>query len=205
MPRPTPVNRRAEILAAAKQEFASRGFAAARMEDIARRIGLSKATLYLQFETKEALFRALIEALVAETLPQVLPSDFGDIPARQMLTAFIPAAMRHIAGGDIAFVPRLIIGEGSQFPELARYYHDVAISRVLGLIERLIRHGIDRGEFRAVDAHHVSRSIAGGVVLAALWRTVFEPVGGEPLDVEAMARAHLDLVLNGLLVGGSAS
>ena len=204
MPRSTPLNRRADILAAAKHEFASRGFAAARMEDIARRLGLSKATLYLQFETKEALFRALIEALVAETLPQVLPTDFGDIPASQLMAAFIPAALRGIADGDIAFVPRLIIGEGTKFPELARFYHDKAISRILGLVERLIRHGIDRGEFRAVDAHQVSRSIAGGVVLAALWRTVLEPVGVEPFDIEGMARAHLDLVLNGLLVKGTA-
>lgn len=171
------------------------------MEDIARRIGLSKAALYLQFSTKEALFGALIEALVAETLPQVLPEDFGDVPAPQLIKAFIPAALRRIAGGDIAFVPRLIIGEGNRFPELARFYHEMAISRILGLVERLIRHGIDRGEFREVDAHHVSRSIAGGILFAALWRTVLEPAGIEPLDLEAMARSHLDLVLNGLCIG----
>jgi AcrR family transcriptional regulator len=199
MPRITPPSRRDDILAAAKAEFAARGFAGARMEDIARRIGISKAALYLQFDTKEALFRALVEALVGETLPQVLPAEIGDMPAKQLLTAFIPAALRRIAGGDIAFVPRLIIGEGNKFPELARFYHDMAVNRILGLVERLIQHGIDRGEFRAVDAHHVARSIAGGVMFAALWRTVLEPVGAESLDIEAMARAHLDLVLNGLL------
>lgn len=202
MPRPAPVNRREDILAAAKEEFASHGFAAARMEDIARRLGISKAALYLQFETKEALFRALIESLVTDTLPQVLPRMEPGTSAAEVLKIFIPAAIRRIAGGEIAFVPRLIIGEGNRFPELTRYYHDVALSRVLGLVEQLIRHGIERGEFRAVDAHHAARSIAGGVIISALWRTVFEPVGAEPLDLDAMAAAHLDLVLGGLSMKG---
>lgn len=201
MPRPAPLNRREDILAAAKEEFAGRGFAGARMEDIARRIGLSKAALYLQFSTKEALFRALVEALVAETLPQVLPEDFGDAPTPQLIQAFIPAALGRIAGGDIAFLPRLIIGEGNRFPELARFYHEMAISRIMSLVERLIRRGIDRGEFREVDARHVSRSIAGGILIAALWRTVLEPAGVETLDLDAMGRAHVDLVLNGLCIG----
>lgn len=202
MPRPAPVNRREDILAAAMEEFAARGFAAARMEDIASRLGLSKAALYLQFETKEALFRALIESLVTDTLPQVLPQMGPETSAAEVLKIFIPTAMRRIAGGQIAFVPRLIIGEGNRFPELTRTYHDIAVSRIMGLIEQLIRYGIARGEFRAVDAHHAARSIAGGVLITALWRTVFEPVGAEPLDLEAMAAAHLDLVLGGLSVKG---
>lgn len=198
MARPAPVNRREDILAAAMEEFAARGFAAARMEDIASRLGLSKAALYLQFETKEALFRALIESLVSDTLPQVLPRMDAATSAAEVLKIFIPAAIRRIAGGKIAVVPRLIIGEGNRFPELTRYYLDVALNRVLGLVEQLIRHGIEHGEFRAVDAYHAARSIAGGVIISALWRTVFEPVGAEPLDLEAMAAAHLDLVLVGL-------
>jgi AcrR family transcriptional regulator len=202
MPRPAPVNRREDILAAATEEFAANGFAAARMEDIARRLGISKAALYLQFDTKEALFRALIESLVTDTLPQVLPRMGPETSAAEVLKIFIPAAIRQIAGGEVAFVPRLIIGEGNRFPELTRYYHDVAVSRVLGLVEQLIRHGIERGEFRAVDAHHAARSVAGGVIISALWRTVFEPVGAEPLDLEAMAAAHLDLVLGGLSAKG---
>jgi AcrR family transcriptional regulator len=202
MPRPAPLNRREDILAAAKQEFAANGFAAARMEDIARHLGISKAALYLQFETKEALFRALIESLILDTLPQVLPPIGPDASAVELLTLFIPAAIKRIAGGDIAFVPRLIIGEGNRFPELTRYYHDAALSRVLGLVEQIIRHGIERGEFRAVDAHHVARSVLGGVIISALWRTVFEPIGAKTLDLDAMAAAHLDIVLSGLSVKG---
>jgi len=200
MPRRTPPHRRDDILSAAKEEFSSRGFAAARMEDIARRVGISKAALYLQFDTKEALFRALVESLIADTLPHMLPQDFGDRPATELLKAFVPAALRRVAGGDIAFVPRLIIGEANRFPELASFYHDKAVSRILALLERLIRHGIARGEFREVDARNAARSIAGGVIVSALWRTVLEPVGAEPIDLDAMGAAHLDIVLNGLSV-----
>jgi AcrR family transcriptional regulator len=198
MPRTTPPGRRDAILQSARQEFAVRGFAAARMEDIARGAGISKAALYLMFDSKEALFRALVEALVADMLPQIIPSEFGDMSAVAILSAMVPAAMARLTSGDVAFVPRLIIGEGGRFPELTRFYHDAAISRVLGLLEALIAHGVARGEFRPVDAHHVARSIAGGVVFALFWKALFEPVGAEPLDGTAMAAAHVDLLLRGL-------
>lgn len=198
MPRPAPEGRREKILAAARDEFAAKGFAAARMEDIAARVGISKAALYLQFDSKDAVFRALVEGLIEETLPTILPQEFGDMPATGLLTALVPAAMARVTSGDIAFIPRLVIGEAANFPELARFYYESAIARILGLIEKLIAHGMARGEFRIVDAKHAARTVVSGVILGSIWRTVFEPVGAEPLDVDAAARAHLDVLLNGL-------
>lgn len=200
MPRPTPINRRENILAAAKEEFNARGYAGARMEEIARRVGISRAALYLQFDSKEAIFHELVEGLIADTLPAVAPDDFGDIPAEMLLRGAITAAIQRLTSGDIGFVPRLIVGEGQRFPELARYYHDHALLRILALLEKMVRHGISRGEFDCADPHHACRSIAGGVILSVLWRTVFEPIGAEPLDAAAMAQAHADTLLKGLLV-----
>ena len=200
MPRPAPANRRENILAAAREEFSARGYAAARMEEIARRVGISRAALYLQFESKEAIFLALVEGLIADTLPAVAPEDFGDIPAEVLLRGLVSAALHRLTTGDIAFVPRLIVGEGQRFPELARYYHEHALLRVLGLLERIVRHGVARGEFACADPHLACRSIAGGVILSALWKTVFEPVGAETIDPAAMAEAHAETLLKGLLV-----
>ncbi len=200
MARTTPPDRRDNIFAAARLEFADKGFAGSRMEDIARRVGISKAALYLQFPSKEALFRALSEELIAQTLPMLVPEDFGDTPAPELLRSLIAAALARLTSGEIAFVPRLIIGEGGNFPELARFYLDHGISKVLGVMERVIRHGVARGEFVCADPYHASRSVAGGIILSALWRIVFEPVGGTPLDVPAMARSHADILLNGLIV-----
>ncbi len=200
MPRVAPPDRREHILAAARAEFAAKGFAAARMDDIARRVGISKAALYLQFESKEALFRALVEELIGEMLPAFVPEDLSGIEAAGLLRGLVTAGLDRLASPAMAFVPRLIIGEGSNFPELAKYYHDKAISRIMGMIERVICHGVARGEFLCPNPELASRSVAGGIVLSALWKIVFEPVGGRPLDIRAMGQSHADILLNGLLV-----
>ncbi|ABD25479.1 transcriptional regulator, TetR family [Novosphingobium aromaticivorans DSM 12444] len=201
MPRATPSDRRERILDSAREEFAERGFAAARMEDIARRVGISRAALYLAFDSKEAMFRALVSEVITEMMPTLLPSDYGSLPAPALLRAFVKNAMKRIASPDMAFLPRLIVGEGRNFPELARFYHETALICVLGAVERLIIHGIDRGEFACADPKMAARSVAGGIIFAALWRNVFEPVGAEPLDVEWMAENHAGLILAGLRRG----
>lgn len=89
MPRATPSDRRERILNSAREEFAERGFAAARMEDIARRVGISRAALYLAFDSKEAMFRALVSEVITEMMPTLLPSDYGSLPAPALLRAFV--------------------------------------------------------------------------------------------------------------------
>ena len=198
MPRVTPADRRERILDAAREEFAERGFAAARMEDVAKRVGISRAALYLAFDSKEALFRALVSEVITELMPKLLPSDYGSLPAPALMRAFVKNAMKRMASPDMAFLPRLIVGEGRNFPELARFYHETAMICVLGAIERLIAHGIARGEFACPDPKIAARSVAGGIIFAALWRNVFEPVGAEPLDIDWMAENHVGMVLYGL-------
>ena len=199
MPRVTPPDRREAILAAAREEFAARGFAAARMGDIARRVGISRPALYLQFDSKEAIFAALVGGLIADVIPDEPPGLDKTQSAAALLRMFIAAAFVRFTRSDFAFVPRIIAGEGQNFPELARYYHDEAIVRVLDRVEAVLRMGVARGELACADAHHAARSVIGGIFLSAMWRAVFEPVGGEPIDLDAMARAHADLVFNGLL------
>lgn len=199
MPRPKVPTRRADILIAARDVFNARGFSGTRMDDIARAARLSKAALYLQFPSKEALFEALVTELIETMLPQAAPADFGDVSAEQILRGFIDFMVERLTQPEMAFVPRVIIGEGALFPDLARFYHDHVIVRAMGLVERILDHGTARGEFNCRDTVQASRSILGGVLLAAIWRTTFEPVGAELLAAEAVAQAHADTVLNGLL------
>ncbi len=198
MPRVTPADRRDRILEAAREEFAERGFAAAKLEDVAKRVGISRAALYLAFDSKEAMFRALVSEVITEMMPKLLPSDYGTLPAPALLRAFLKNAMKRIASPEMAFLPRLIVGEGRNFPELARFYHETALICVLGAIERLIIHGVERGEFSCADPKMAARSAAGGVIFAALWRNVFEPVGAEALDIDWIAENHAGLILAGL-------
>lgn len=198
MARVTPADRRERILDAAREEFASRGFAATRLEDVAKRVGISRAALYLAFESKEAMFRALVSEVITEIMPTLLPSDYGNLPAPALLRAFVKNAMKRMAAPDVAFLPRLIVGEGGNFPELARFYRETAMICVMNAIERLLIHGIARGEFACPDPKMAARCVAGGIIFPALWQNVFEPVGGELLDIDWMAENHAAMVLYGL-------
>ncbi len=193
-----PEDRLDRVLDAARDAFAERGFAATPMEDIARRVGISRSALYALFDSKEALFRALVSGMIEDVLPAALP-DLGDYPAPDALRRFIHVVLLRLTTGNIAFLPRLIIGEGQAFPDLVKFYHDNAIARVLGGIETIIRHGVRRGEFTCAHPALAARSVAGGVIFSALWRVVFEPVGAQPLDIAAMAVSHADVLLNGLI------
>lgn len=199
MARPKPPSRRADVLGAARDAFNARGFAGARMDDIARAVGISKAALYLDFPSKQALFEALVGELIEAMLPRAVPAEFGDTPAETLLRNFVGFITARLTSAEMAFVPRVIIGEGANFPELARFYHGHVITRGLTIIERIIQHGIARGEFVCADPAQACRTLIGGVLLAAIWKVTFEPVGADPIAPEAMARSHADTLLNGLL------
>lgn len=178
--------------------FSERGFAATRMEDIARLVGISKAALYLQFPSKEALFQACTMELIEAMLPSLVPEDPGDVPAEYLLRGMIAAIARRMADADTAFLPRVIIGEGTNFPVLARFYYDRVVARGLAVFERIIQHGIARGEFVSAHPAHACRTIVGGVLVTAIWKHVFEPVGADPIDITEMAQSHADTLIDGL-------
>lgn len=205
MPRPSVPTRRADILRAARQAFSAKGFAGTRMDDIAALAGISKAALYLQFPSKEALFEACAMDLIETMLPQLAPDDLGDLSAEFLLRALIAAAAARLGEPDMVFVPRVIIGEGMNFPDLARFYYDNAIARGLAAIERIIRHGVERGEFTCADPAHACRSVIGGILVTAIWKNVFEPVGAAQVDIAAMAQSHADTLILGFKQRGESA
>jgi hypothetical protein len=102
----------------------------------------------------------------------------------------------------IGVIPKLVIAEAGNFPELARFYHQEVISRGLGLLGAEVERGIARGEFRPVDPGHGARLLVAPVLLAAIWKTTFEPHAGAPLDAPAFLAAALDVLLRGLRADG---
>ena len=192
-----------EICAAALQVFAKKGFAAAKLDDIARRAGVSKGTLYLYFKDKAELFQAVVRDAVAPNIETVAgAANFHDAPfadvVRQMLAAFAQVAQRKPIGS----VAKMVIGESNNFPELARVWHDEVASRALATIAGLIERAQQRGEVRPGDPRHYALSLLGPMVLGVLWQATLVPAGGTPFDLHRLARQHADAVLNGLLVGG---
>ena len=196
--------RPAEIVDAALAVFAERGFSAARLDDVAARAGISKGTLYLYFASKEELFKAVVRQALLPNLERVerlLRAHPG--PAAAQVELMIGQIGALLQNTQIGAMPKLIIAEAGNFPELARFYLEEVIQRGLGLLAGVVERGIASGELRAVDVGHAVRTLIAPVLLAAIWKSTFEAHAGARLDADAFLRAALDLLLNGLRAEGA--
>lgn len=197
--RRAPAARPQEIIDAALAQFVETGFAGTRLDDVARRAGLSKAAIYLYFADKTALFEGVVQHAVGSNLGQVEAMLAGHRgPVAPLLPRILEFMALRIETSPMASVAKLVISESRAFPEIGRFYLKDVIGRGLPLMEGLIRRGIEQGEFRKVDSFMTVRSMMGPMLLAMVWRTVFEPIGAETLDVQALARHHADLMLHAL-------
>jgi AcrR family transcriptional regulator len=197
--RRAPAERPKEILEAALELFVEKGFAATRLDDVAERAGLSKAAIYLYFDDKMALFQGVIRQTVAANLTTVealVKAHQGPVAA--LIPGILNFMASRIEDTPMASIAKLVIGESRAFPEIGRFYLKEVIGRGLPLMEGLIVRGIAQGEFRQVDPGLTVRSLVGAMLLSGVWKTVFEPIGGEKLDVRALARHHADLMLHAL-------
>lgn len=191
-----------EILDAALAVFAEKGFSAARMEDISRRAGVTKGTIYLYFESKEALFKALVRESLAPTITAVIERALAyDGPSRDLLIMVLSTVGNFIRTSDRVVLPKIVIAEAGNFPELVRFYRAEIIDKGLGLLEEVVTRGIARGEFRNVDPKHVARLCIAPILLAAFWRITFAPLDTEPYDYEGLIATHIDTLLRGLSAG----
>lgn len=199
LPRRRKDARPAELLDAALEVFAEKGFAAARMEDIAAYAGAAKGTLYLYFPSKEAVFEALVRSAIVPNLERaerVAARHEGSVaPLLHELMAMLTAVIRDTR---LVVLPRLLIGELHKFPALARFYKASVVDRALRLIAAVHARGVAQGEFRPQDSETVARLVVAPVLLMAVWRTVLAPYGDEPFDPGKVLDAHAETLLRGL-------
>ncbi|HZS82216.1 MAG TPA: TetR/AcrR family transcriptional regulator [Stellaceae bacterium] len=189
-----------EILTAALACFAERGFAATRLDDVAARAGVTKGTLYLYFASKEELFKSVVRqeivASIAQAEEMVAHSEESAAVLLERLLANWPGL---IAASRIGAIPKLVLGEAGNFPELARFYLDEVVRRGTALIAGILRRGVERGEFRpALDIERAVFCVIAPVLFTMLWRHSLEPYADRPLDARALCATHLDLLLHGL-------
>ncbi len=175
--------RPAEILEAALAVFAERGFAAARMTEIAERARVSKGTIYLYFESKEAVFRALVREMLVPRLNEAAEIVRGhDGPAAPLLAQILRVLGHFISTSDRVVLPKIVIAEAGNFP----------------LFGSIVARGIARGEFRDIPVEHALRLCIAPLLLAAIWRTTFAPLDAEPYDYPGLIEAHIATLLRGL-------
>jgi AcrR family transcriptional regulator len=192
-----------EILDAALTVFAEKGFAAARMEDIAARAGVTKGTIYLYFRNKEDVFKSLARQHVGDTLSAATEqARTYQGSFREFLTMMMLIMAEKLERGHMAVLPKIIIAESGNFPELARFWRTEVIDKALGMLTGMIAQGIARGELRDLPPDYVARLCVAPFVLSVIWRTVIAPTDTVPFDYNKFLSLHLDVLLKGLAPEG---
>lgn len=192
--------RPAEIIAAALEVFADVGFAQAKISDIAKRAGVAKGTVYLYFQTKEELFEAAVRHYIKPVfseMSQRVQAFPG--PASELLRLLIQQIYQHLPRSpERRGIMRILIAEGGRFPQMTEFYYREVIAGAQQLMRGVIQRGIDSGEFRELPASNFPMAVMAPIMLATIWKMSFEQVA--PLDLEQLCAAHIDLVLNGLVI-----
>jgi len=188
-----------EITAAALDLFVERGFANTRLEDVATRAGISKGTLYLYFENKEELFKAVVReglvsplALMKGVIEQFEGSSF------ELLRILLRGWWEKVGATRVSGIPKLVFAEAGNFPELARFYVAEVVEPGHAVIAAIVKRGIARGEFRAVDPMQTATLIAAPMMVIMMWRNSLAQHGKQTIDPQRYIEAHLDMLRHSL-------
>lgn len=184
--------RRDAILAAALDEFAASGFAATRLDDVARRAGVAKGTIYLYFRDKESLFQELVRTMLSPMVGAIETAQIADLPARAVAEMIVDLFAREVFGTRRKDVMRLIITEGARFPQLAEFYYREVIERVVTALRALLTRAVARGELPNDALVRFPQLLVAPALLTLVWSGMFDRF--TPLDFRALMRAHLDIL-----------
>jgi AcrR family transcriptional regulator len=184
--------RRAAIVDAALNEFIARGFTATRLDDVAKRAGVAKGTIYLHFKDKESMFEELVRTAIVPLVNRIAapPSLAGTV--REAIEGFADTFIREVASTRRGDIIRLILAEGPRFPTVADFYYREVISRGLAGMRALLELAIARGEIRQTQLARYPQIVVAPAIVAVIWKSLFER--HSPLDANEMLRVHLDLI-----------
>jgi AcrR family transcriptional regulator len=200
-PAPKPASNRAEraaerrgaIIEAAMDEFIARGFAATRLDDVAKRAGVAKGTIYLHFKDKESMFEELIRTAIVPMISRLwgAPPRPGT-SVRDMVEGFAKTFIEEVATTRRGDLVRLIVAEGPRFPAVADFYYREVVSRGLAGMRALIELGINSGEIQHKNLARFPQIMVAPALIAVIWQSLFSRHA--PLDALEMFRVHLDLI-----------
>jgi AcrR family transcriptional regulator len=184
--------RREAILHAALDEFSARGFAAARLDDVAKRAGVAKGTIYLHFRDKEALFQEIVRSLMGPFVGTLEGVFAAEVPLRAIIDQIVELFIREVFGTRRKDIIRLIMTEGPRFPKLAEFYYREVLSRILAGARARLARGVERGEIHHAALARFPQLVAAPAMLAIIWTGLFDRF--EPLDVRELLRAHMNIL-----------
>jgi AcrR family transcriptional regulator len=186
-----------EIVDAAFEEFAAKGFAGTRLEDVAARAKVSKGLPYLYFKTKVELFKAVIRSVITSHFDVMRKKmETTELSAEAFLKGPFLAFIQEVVGSRRAFIVRLLIAEGHKHPELTAFYYETVVSRGIETLTRLIDRGIESGEFKPTPLRDYPQLLISPVLLAVIWRNLFER--HRQLDSDALLATNIELLIDAI-------
>jgi AcrR family transcriptional regulator len=191
-------DRPAQLIEAAIEVFAEKGFAAARLEDVARLAGVGKGTAYLYFPTKEALFKAAIQDVVVTRIAMgEREIEDWQGPTEELLRQVL-AHWMHVIRSRRGGLLKLIVAEAKNFPDLAQWYQAEVAERGHRLLVAVLRRGVERGEFRPLDLEAVAGVIACPLAFRAIWAHSLGEFEELPVSDERFYETYFAIMLSGL-------
>lgn len=188
-----------ELLEAALALFVEQGFAATKAEDVAKRAGVSKGTLFLYFATKEELFKAVVrENIVGQFSEFNVALDSFNGTTEALLRTFMTAWWHRVGATHSAGICKLMVSEGRQFPELAEFYRAEVIDPACQIIARVLARGVQRGELLALNPQHSVHTLLAPILFLMLWNSAPSLSGTMALDGQAFLDAQIDILLHGI-------
>lgn len=182
-----------EITDAAFAAFAENGYAATRVDEVAKRAGVSKGLMYLYFKTKEELFKAVIKNVVIRRVDSLIAQiETSELSSEEFLRGPLLVFMKKIPGSPVAVVIRLLLSEGQRHPDLVDYYWENVVNRGLTAISLFVERGVERGEFRASAVNDLPHIFFAPIMLSIIWKLLFTK---RALDTDKLMETQIDMIL----------
>lgn len=194
-----------EILQAALGLFVEKGYAASKMEDIARAAGVTRGTPYLYFANKEEIFKALIREMLLPKLElgeSMLAEHQGS--SRDLLVGFLQALWQKMTESGLSALPKLMLAEAGNFPDVARVYHESFEVPGVNLFRQVLARGVASGEFRQMDIDMVCHVVVAPLIMQMISNNSAVPQCADMREPERYVAAVVDLVLAGVLANKDA-
>lgn len=188
-----------EIIDAGMAEFMEKGYAAAKLDQVAKRAGISKGTIYLYYKSKEDLFEAAVKDRLTSAVDMVATTaaDFEG-PTQDLFRIMLTAIYFRLFETDLIAILRILMSEGQKFPELVSLYHRNALSKGIALFRMLLERGIARGEIRPDAATIDPRVLIGPALAGGVWNNLFSDI--EPIDRQKLMEDHYSFLIRGLFI-----
>jgi AcrR family transcriptional regulator len=186
-------DRPGEITEAAFQAFADKGYAGTKVEEVAKRAGVSKGLLYLYFKTKEELFKAVVRSVVVRRVEALIDTvEHTELSSEEFLRGPMLKFMQSIPGSPVAVVIRLLLAEGARHPDLVDFYFENVVDKGMNAITHFVQRGVRNGEFRPSAVSDMPQLFFAPMMMSMIWKLLFAK---RELDTDQLMETQIDMII----------